>query len=274
MSLLATPVYRERERVERRVLGALRCVDASTGAALAQSLRVEPPVNATVRPNRSGLLVVHGWAPLAAHAAAFEAPPPGAPGSAGVLELALHDPSGQYLARRVRLPLPRDADPARAHEVDALFQPLRVPMYRAPSAGLSLQWAALRVSLAALATGDALGGVLLRVVRDGTVLARGLSDWRGEALVPVVGIPVTTWSTEPGAVVVNEIAATLEAIADPARTVRTPLARVRAGLAPSPLPLADPAAIESARAGLPQASAPVMLAAGRPLHLSLGIALP
>jgi hypothetical protein len=43
---------------------------------------------------------------------------------------------------------------------------------------------------------------------------------------------------------------------------------------PSVLPLVDPAAIETARAGYPQASAVVSLAAGRPLHISLGIDLP
>lgn len=271
MNLVATPVFRERERVEQRVLGALRCVDATTGAPVAQALRVQAPADAEVRSNRSGLLVIRRWAPLAAHAAAFDAPPAGAPGSGGELELALHDPSGRYLPRRVRVALPRQADAAQA---DPVFEPLRVPLYPAPSAPVALHWAALRVQVNASGSGDALGGVLLRVVRDGSVLARGLSDWRGEALVPVAGIPVTTWSTEPGAVVVSEIGVTVEAIADPASTTRTPMAHVRAGQAPAVPPVPDPAAIESARAGLPRASASVSLAAGRPLHLSLGIALP
>jgi len=43
---------------------------------------------------------------------------------------------------------------------------------------------------------------------------------------------------------------------------------------PPVLPLVDPAALETARAGLPQASAVVSLAAGRPLHVALGIVLP
>lgn len=263
---MAAPVFRELERVEHRVLGALRCVDATTGAPLSRAMHVKAPADADVRPNRSGLLVILGWAPLASHAAAFDAPPDDEPGSGGELELTLVDPLGHYLPHRVRVALPRQAN--------AVFEPLHVPMYPSPAAALSLHWAALRVGLTTPGGAEALGGVLVRVLRDGAVLARGLSDWRGEALVPVAGIPVTTWSTEPGAVVVSEIGVTVEAIADPASTTRTPMARVRAGQSPVTPPVSNPTAIESARAVLPQASVSVSLAAGRPLHLSLGIALP
>lgn len=271
MSLQSTPVFRERERVERRVLGALRCVDAVTGMPLPHPLRVQAPDDADVAANRSGLLVVHGWLPLAAHTGAFVEPPAGAPGSAGALTLTLHDPLGHHLSRRVRLPLPRHTDASLA---DSVFEPLVVPMYPTPSARVSLHWANLRLSLSHTGSGDAMGGVLVRVVREGAVLARGQSDWRGEALVPVAGIPVTTWSTEPGAVVVSEIGVSVEAIADPSVVTRTPQARVRVGQAPTAPPLPDPEQIESLRAGLPQASVSVSLAAGRSLHLSLGIALP
>jgi hypothetical protein len=92
--------------------------------------------------------------------------------------------------------------------------------------------------------------------------------------VPVAGIPVTTWSTEPGAVIVTQIDATLEAFFDPSSASRTPMADVQAGRTPQQLPRVDPVAIEAARAGLPQASVLVSLAAGRPLHVSLGIAVP
>jgi hypothetical protein len=44
----------------------------------------------------------------------------------------------------------------------------------------------LRVSLSEQASGDACGA-LLRVRSNGRTLARGLSDWRGEAPAPVVG---------------------------------------------------------------------------------------
>jgi hypothetical protein len=265
---------RELDRVERRVLGALRCVDATTGAPLNQALRVEAPAGARILRNRSGLLVIHEWAPLADHAAAFVSAPAGPPVGLLALTLTVADPLGQYLSRLVRVELPRDANPANAALPGSLFRPLTVPMYPASTGRIGANWAALSVSLRDAGSGEALGGVLLRVVSGGQVLARGLSDWRGEALVPVAGIPVTTWSAGPGDVIVTQIEATLEAIADPAGVTRTPQAQVISGHAPSSQPLVDPVAIETARAGLPQASAVVSLAAGRPLHVSLGIALP
>lgn len=261
----------EWDRVERRVLGALRCVDATTGAPLDVPLNVVAPANARIARNRSGLFVIHDWAPLAAHVAAFaEAPALPALGSQ-VLTLSFNDPLGHYLPRSFSVNLPRDADPANANNPNSIFMPLDVPMFPSGTGRVGANWAALRVSLHEIGSNDALGGVLLRVVSEGQVIARGVSDWRGEALVPVAGIPVTTWSTNPGDVIVTQIEASLEAYFDPASAVRTALVDVRAGRAPAALPLVDPAAIEDARAGLPQASVVVSLAAGRPLHVSLGI---
>lgn len=266
-------VLRERERVEQRVLGALRCVDATTRAP------VELPVTFAAEGvrllrNRSGLLVIGEWAPLAAHAAAFEAPPAAPPTGSLSLDLTVRDASDRYLPRRVRMALPRDPRPERAAEADSLFLPIDVPMYPSPGAPVGANWVGLRATVTGTASGDALGGVLLRVVSEGQVLARGLTDWRGEALVPVAGVPVTTWSTEPGAVIVTEIPATLEAVFDPASGLRTPAAAVRTGRVPPTLPLVDPEAIEAARAGLPQAARALRLAAGRSLHVAITIAEP
>lgn len=274
MNNTALRSLRELERVERRVLGALRCVDATTGALMDIPLRLDAPADARIQRNLSGLFVVHEWAPLAAHGAAFaSAPATPLPGTHR-LTLRLSDPLGGYLPRTVGMALPRDADPAHAAQDNSIFRPQEVAMYPASNARLGANWAALSVSLFATGSSDALGGVLLRVLSGGEVIARGLSDWRGEALVPVAGIPVTTWSTEPGSVVVTQIEARLEAYFDPASGLRSPLAAVQAGRAPSSLPLVDPEAIESARAGLPQASVAISLAAGRPLHISLGIDIP
>ena len=265
---------REMERMERRVLGALRCVDATTGAPLEQVLRVEAPAGARILRNRSGLLVIHGWSALEHHTGAFARQPDDVPVGSLTLMLTVSDPLGHYLPRLVRVELPRDADPANAAQPGSLFRPMVVPMYPSAAGRVGANWASVSVSVFELGSGDALGGVLLRVVAAGAVRALGLSDWRGEALVPVAGIPVTTWSSEPGDVVVTQIPAELQAVADPASVTRTPQSVLQAGRAPASLPLVDPAAIETARAGLPQASVPVSLAAGRPLHVSLGVDLP
>jgi hypothetical protein len=265
-------VFRERERVEQRVLGALRCVDAPTLVPVEQPFTFEAEGVRLLR-NLSGLVVIREWTELAAHAVTFEAPPAEPPTGSLSLEITVRDPSGRYLPRRIRLALPRDPRPERAAEPDSLFVPIDIAMYPSTSAPVGANWVELRVTVTEAASGDALGGALLRVVSEGRVLARGLTDWRGEALVPVAGVPVTTWSTEPGAVVVSEIPATLETVFDPASGRRTPAAAVHAGQTPPALPLVDPDAIEAARAGLPQATRAVQLAAGRSLHLAMTIAV-
>jgi hypothetical protein len=264
--------FRELERIEDRVLAALRCVDAATGVPVSRRLEVEAlgaPAPRLLR-NRSGLLVVAAWPPLAAHSAAFEAPPSVPPAASLVLHLRIEDPRGQYLPRRFALSLPRDPDPA----ADAgVLHPVEVALFAAPAAPTGTNWAVLRLSLASSA-GQALGGALARVRRNGEVLARGLSDWRGEAMVPVVGVPVTTFSEGEDVVVVDEIEVVLEAAFDPDAGTRTPLAQVRDGRPPEPLPLVDPAALDAAFDALPRATVTLSIAARRHTRRTLTLDLP
>jgi hypothetical protein len=264
---------RELERYEWRVLGALRFVDATTRATIDRALQVEAPGASLVR-NRSGLYVVRHWDGLAAHESEFLAPPATpAPGSLA-LTLSVTDPEGGYLPMAAQLHLPRQADPAHADDPDSLFQPAVVPLFPSSSAPVGANWAVLRVSLTETASGDALGGALLRVRSNGDVLGRGLSDWRGEALVPVVGVPVTTFSEDPEAVVISQINVTLEAAFDPASGSRVAAADVLAGRPPAGPPRVDPAAIESAFGALPRAQAALSIAARRSQSVALAVALP
>ena len=216
--------FYEMERHEWRVLAALRPVDGTTGMALRGPLDISGARARIVR-NRSGLYVIHEWSRLAAHASAFDAPPAlPAPGSER-LELVLRDPVGRYLPRLASIDLPRDP---RARRGLALRGDGR--------AALSERFGRARYQLDRSTRQHhrqrrrrGLGGALLRIVAGGEVLARGMSDWRGEALVPVVGVPVTTWSEDEGAVVVTSIAATVEVYFDPALGTRTPIVDVRAG---------------------------------------------
>jgi hypothetical protein len=262
-----------RERVDHRVLGALRCVDATTLSAIAEPLIVSAPGTLLSR-NTSGFYVIRSWTRLAAHESLFDDPPAAPPIGTELLVLEVHDPTGRYLSRRVAVALPRDPRPANAELAGSLFRAVDVPMYPAASAPTSANWVELRATLRETATGDALGGALLRVVTAAGVLARGLTDWRGEAFVPVAGVPITTWSTEPGAVVVTEIPAALECYFDAATGTRTPAAKVRSGIAPATLPLPDPQAVENGRAALPQSITPVVLAAGRALTVAISINVP
>jgi hypothetical protein len=269
MSLL----IREMERQERRVLGALRCVDATTGIAIADRLQVVLE-DASMTRNRSGLYVVVSAAALPEHEPAFAA----APSDPAIGSVAVHgsisDPQGHYLPRLVRFDLPRDALPAHAASAGSLFTPIDVVLYPSSIAPLGSNWSVLRVSVVEDASGDALGGALLRVMQATKVLARGLSDWRGEALVTVPGVPVTTWSEDPDVVIVKEINATLEVIFDSTAGTRLAMDAVRAGRPPATQTLVDPDVLEADRLTLAHSAQAVVLAAGRTQTVTFRLALP
>ena len=166
-----TRLLHERERLERRVLGALRCVDATTLAPVNDPLFVSASGARLVR-NRSGLYVIRSWTRLAAHEHPFDEPPTLPPVGSQSLLVEVRDPRGRYLARRVAVALPRDPSPAHADEAGSLFRAVDVPMYPSASAPVSANWVELRATVREAASGDALGGALLRVVAGSRVLAR------------------------------------------------------------------------------------------------------
>ena len=268
-----TLVIRELERVESRVLGALRCVDASTRVAVDGPLQVSVPT-ARIRRNRSGLHVITHAPSLEAHETAFQTPPVLPAVGSVPLTATVHDPLGRYLPRTAAFALPRDPLPANAALPGSLFRPIEVAMYPASVAPIGVNWSVLRATVTDNTSGDALGGALLLVTSGADIIARGLSDWRGEALVAVPGVPVTTWSDDPDAVVVTEIAVQVQAVFDPATGTRTTAADVLAGHAPETLPLVNPDVLEAQRATLPNATLPALLASGRSQPLSFPLALP
>jgi hypothetical protein len=232
------------EQIDRRVLGAVRFVDATTRRWIQQPLDVSAPLTRLVR-NGQGAYVVTAAPQLADHVDAFVTPP-GVPalGDASVT-LSVSDPSGRYLARRVVVALPRDPDPAHADQADSLFRAVEAPLYPSPAGEVAVGAAALRATVRKVG-GGGLGGVLLRVVRGTVVLARGLSDVRGEALVTVPGIPTMTWEGGGDAVLSPETEVTVTAYFDAAATLPP-----------------DPDDLERRRASLASASRTVRLASRR-----------
>lgn len=235
------------ELLDRRVLGAIRFVDASTASTVQDGLSVKSP-QADLRRNLSGLWVIWNAPGLEAHTTVFDKPPAAPPLGSVAVTLTVADNARRYLSRNVTIGLPRD--PA-----GPLFQPVDVALYPAPAAPVMPGWAVIRAHISNAATSQGLGGALVRVVRtsDHQVLARGMSDSRGEALVVVPGIPVTTFNTGDGPALSTEVDVTVETIFDPAAGAVT-----------------DPEAVES-KAGLPSASSAQKLAAGRELAVSLAV---
>ncbi|GAC1634779.1 MAG: hypothetical protein NVS9B10_30930 [Nevskia sp.] len=268
--------FAEMERIEARVLGAFLCVDAITGVPVDGLLSIAAGP-ARLQRNRSGCYVIRDWQAVPAFAdytAAFAAAPAQPALGSQSLSLQIADPAGRYLPRLAQLALPRDPDPAHAQNADSLFQPARIALFPSSSAATGANWSLLRVSLTEPASGDGLGGALLRVQANGHVLARGLTDWRGEALVPVAGVPVTTFSEDPHAVVVSQINVTLQAVFDPATGTRTAAAEVLAGRAPAALPQVDPDALEAAAGALPAVTLALAIAARQTRRVALQLVLP
>jgi hypothetical protein len=233
------------EHVVHQVNAALRCVDGNSGRPLSA-----PQITAAgvrlVRNQGGGFVLMDRTEP-------------------GDLVLQVTDPSGAYLPRRLRLELPRDPDPAHSEDPSSLFRPVDVALYSAPATLAPSGWAVVRATVVDAATNAPLPGALLRLVRsaDGRVLGRGIADWRGrvagEALIAVPGVPAITFGPgngDDGAVLVSQIAATVEAIYDPA-----------AELPP------DPDDLEQRRALLPQASQALLVGAGRSTTVRIAVAL-
>lgn len=213
------------ERVEQRVLGALRLVDHATQAPLASAMRLHAEGVRLVR-NRRGLYVITHAAGLEAHSEAFFEPPGTPPLEDNAYSITIEDPQRRYLPRIAVLRLPRDSDPDNAGNADSLFTPRDIAMYPASTAALSPSWSTVRVSVSQgpdPETAPPQRGALIRIidVADDSVLASGLSDPRGEALVIVPGVPVTRFADEdegpgggpPGGdtpVLVNTLAVRLE----------------------------------------------------------------
>lgn len=270
-----TARFWELERLDDRVLCAFRCVDATTRTSVDAPLRIRSiaPPHPRLRSNSRGLLVVTEWAPLGQHNRTFAAPPAEPAAESLPLALVVEDPQGRYLPRLVRVSLPRIADPDVAATSGSLFSPIEVPMYAAAAAAVEANWAVVRVSVRS-GSDEALGGALLRVSRNGTVLATGLSDWRGEALVAIAGVPIISFSDNQNTALTSDLDVVLEGIFDPGTGTRTPLAQVRDGPPPSVLPLVDPEALASAGDQVPRQQRTLRIAARRQITTTLQIDIP
>jgi hypothetical protein len=246
------------ELVERRVLGAVRFVDAGTALPIRAPLVVEAPGVRWLR-NRAGAWVIAAAPGLEAHADAFATPPAEPPVESVAVELSIDDPARRYLARRRTVRLPRDGQPGNAEAAGSLFRAVDVAMFRAPAAAAPPGWAAVRAVVTATPAAVPLRGALLRVVRasDGVRLASGLTDPRGEALVPVPGIPLTTFEDGPGPVLATAVEVRIEVIVDP-DAPRVP----------------DPDDLEARRDALRAEVATATLSGGRTVAVALQVTVP
>ena len=200
------------EFLDRRVLGALRLQDELTGLALQRPLQLASD-RLVLKQNRQGDYVIFdvlGGAELHEHTVIFSNPPTVPLVESVSIDVTISDPLGEYLPRRYQLQLPRNSDPQSSV---AVVKPILIPLYRSPSARTEPNWAVIRATLLDQTTLQRLPWAVVNVVRNGTTTS-AMSDWRGEALIAVPGIPVTTWDAGGGAVLATEVDARLDVVFD------------------------------------------------------------
>lgn len=195
------------EACDQRILAALRCVDGVTGVPIIDPVQVSGAGLGLIR-NRRGLYVIHsapGFAALNGYTATFTEPPVAPPSGHTwpvSLRLQISDPTGRYLPREVQLRVPRTASVTAE---DSLFRAADVALFPSPTAATTCGWAVIRATVLGKASGPGdrpqrLPWAWIRVVRESNGSngflrspAFALADWRGEALIAVAGLPVTTW---------------------------------------------------------------------------------
>ncbi len=259
-------------QVDRRVLGAIQLVDATTGSPIQRRLQVSG-VGVQLVWNRSNYAVIYAAEGLEAYTDSFLAPT-SPPLSTMSIQVSTIDPEGHYLPRQVMIKLPRDPDPTKATATDSLFQPIKVAVYRSPAAQVAAGWAVIRATVIEQTTNQRLPWALIRVVRSAPVrVTLSLADWRGEALISVPGIPVTTPGAGMGSVLVNEIDVTLEIVFNPLLTTISITSDLSTLTDPNTGYLPDPDDLEARRASLRSGSLPYKLASGRDRADTLAVTL-
>lgn len=218
-------------RCDNRILGAIRWVDAVTRAPIQQPLVpvASPPNPARLRfvRNLGGLTVITHADTLATHTATFDlnelAEDDEVEPLARTFEAEVSDPTGSYLPRKFSLQLPRDPDPRRippdnSRPPNSLFTPIEIELLPSPTARVPAGWAQVRV-LILDPQGHPIPNALARLVApaNGTPLAFGQSDHRGEALIAIPGLKNFAPGDTEDEVVTVETPARLEILFPPPR---------------------------------------------------------
>ncbi|GAC1659406.1 MAG: hypothetical protein NVS4B13_04100 [Candidatus Elarobacter sp.] len=204
--------------VDRRILGAFRCVDAMTGSAIVEPLMVGAP-QWSLKANRSGVYVIFNGPGFEALTTQFVLPATPWPPPIS-LEITIQDPSQRYLPRRAAISAP----------LAASSLPQTVALFPAPALVTAPNWSVVRVSVVDAATKAGLPWAIVQITSDsaatkigphGTGMT-GVTDARGEALLAAPGLKVQIGQSSSGPVTEHTVAATLKAWFDPNVAARPP----------------------------------------------------
>lgn len=202
-----------RERLDRRVLGAVQVVSGVTGLPLDAPVVIS---GATVVRNRRGdyvLMAVDGTEVFDNYLATFDTPPTSPTPESIPVTLRVDDLSGRYLPRLFTLALPRSPNPT---DGDSIFVAHTVPLFPSPAFAVGMNWALVRVAVRASGTNAPLAGALIQVINEeDTLMGAGMSDERGEALVAIAGLKLISAGGGNGNVTTTNFEVTLRTIVEP-----------------------------------------------------------
>ena len=216
-----------RESVDRRVLGAFRCVDAVTGTSVLNALSVATP-QLSLRPNRSSIYVIFNAPGLDALTTQFD---PTLPWPApATFEVSIQDPSRRYLPRRANVEAPRKlpppVDPTQPvdstkvlSDLAVVFNPQPVQLFPSPSAPVSPNWGVIHVSVIRSGSTPPKGlpWAVVQAARtdNKALLATTVADARGEGLLAIPGLGPEVSGSDTGAVTQATVAVTVTGWFDP-----------------------------------------------------------
>jgi hypothetical protein len=204
------------ETVDRRILGAFVGIDAITGSSVVPAIPVVPDPEWIVAANHSGIYVIFDGPGLDSQTDQFL--PSGTWPAPISFEVTLQDPNLRYLPRRATVQAPL-AVPVSPTTPSGVFVPQPVSLYPSPAAAVGPNWAVIRASVTLSGTTPAQGlpWAYLQVVQtsNNAVLATGVTDSNGEALLAVIGLTVQPNTSGSGPVTTSVTPATVTAYFDP-----------------------------------------------------------
>ena len=247
---------------EQRYLAAVKLVDPCVGTPVVKGFRLEGD-GTTWFANRSGLWVLERAVGLEEHLHSFAVPPTVPAARSLTFDVRAVSTGTAWLSRQFKISLPR---PPRDRTTD-LFTPLAVTMVPSPAYPLRNTWGLVRISVRLAPTpaqpgGLPLEGVLLRSAATGLASSVSFSDARGEALLPLPGLPMFHASGGAGAVLDPKTSIRIYAIFDRAAT--DPVTGRRRSVA-------DPDDLWARRASLVNVSPRLNIGAGEQQNLVIDI---
>lgn len=200
------------ENVDRRVLGAFRCVDAVTKAPVLDSLIVQSD-QLDLRRNASQMWVVFDAPGMHGLTTQFDVTSPW-PAASG-FEVSIRTLGKEYLPRRASVNVPRKLAPIA--DPDSVMRPQDIVLYPAPTASTLPNWALVRAWAGKNNTSEGLPWAVVRVTRnsDSALLATGITNQNGDALLSIPGLGISASQNGGAAVSEPTIDTTVTAFWDP-----------------------------------------------------------